>query len=533
MTRWSQWVRPRSGTLIVARAALMVAMLAPVASAFEQQSARTVFLPQIVNGVLTHDYPAVGAVLRGDFPDWGQHVPINADNAAMFCSGTLIGCRTFLTAGHCTLTAVPPGTLDADEAWVYLPHAGIFTVTSIARHPDYTLWKPAVPINDVAVLELGAPVTGIAPMAINLIDPNPFIPAAGTIVGFGNTGGPGAVDKGIKRVGGIETTTCLPDLSPDPDTKLVCWNFLDPIGPPGEDSDTGGGDSGGPLFLDLGSDPVVAGVTSGGTSPTASPPDHAFDANVYTYRDFILGELGTDDTTTCGGLPPLGDPEVEVIGFDGRLDDATPSVTRTVSVDAGKNSLRFGLNAFESVRRDSARTFDVNMYVKIGPGASATDFDCKADAASVFAACIFDLPAAGMYSVFLDRVIGEGDYQLTATIFGGVPPACGNGSVEFNEQCDDGNTADGDCCAADCQFEPRGTSCGTASACNGAGQCVTACTGDCNGNNQVTTADLVTMVNIALGNTAADCDSGDVDGNGEITIDEIVAAVHGALQGCG
>jgi secreted trypsin-like serine protease len=180
-------------------AGLSVAALTSVALAVEQAGLDSTLYPRIVNGVLTHDYPAVGAVLRGDFPDWAQHVPITADNATSFCSGTLIGCRTFLTAGHCTTTAFSPGTLDADEAWVYLPHAGIFAVTSIARHPDYTLASLGVPINDVAVLNLGAPVTGIAPMPVNRSDPNRFIPAAGTIVGFGRTSGVGVVDKPSAR----------------------------------------------------------------------------------------------------------------------------------------------------------------------------------------------------------------------------------------------------------------------------------------------------------------------------------------------
>jgi cysteine-rich repeat protein len=35
-------------------------------------------------------------------------------------------------------------------------------------------------------------------------------------------------------------------------------------------------------------------------------------------------------------------------------------------------------------------------------------------------------------------------------------PVCGNGIVETGEQCDDGNTVDGDCCSAACQAEPDG-----------------------------------------------------------------------------
>ena len=55
---------------------------------------------------------------------------------------------------------------------------------------------------------------------------------------------------------------------------------------------------------------------------------------------------------------------------------------------------------------------------------------------------------------------------------------CGNGTVDAGEQCDDGNTNDGDCCSATCQFESAGSSCSDANACttvdvcDGVGQCV-------------------------------------------------------------
>jgi cysteine-rich repeat protein len=55
---------------------------------------------------------------------------------------------------------------------------------------------------------------------------------------------------------------------------------------------------------------------------------------------------------------------------------------------------------------------------------------------------------------------------------------CGNGVVEHGEQCDDGNTANGDCCSSTCQFEPAGSTCSdgnactTSDTCNSAGQCL-------------------------------------------------------------
>src|SRR5688572_8393360 len=58
--------------------------------------------------------------------------------------------------------------------------------------------------------------------------------------------------------------------------------------------------------------------------------------------------------------------------------------------------------------------------------------------------------------------------------------ACGDGILESPaEQCDDGNTDAGDCCAADCQYEQEATPCGlddvcikaVGATCNGEGDC--------------------------------------------------------------
>ncbi|MFI5365847.1 MAG: FG-GAP repeat domain-containing protein [Candidatus Binatia bacterium] len=59
------------------------------------------------------------------------------------------------------------------------------------------------------------------------------------------------------------------------------------------------------------------------------------------------------------------------------------------------------------------------------------------------------------------------------------------------------------------------------------------CTGDCNGNHAVTVDEILTMVNIALGNAPlAACSAGDANQDMTITIDEILAAVNNALTGC-
>ena len=60
-----------------------------------------------------------------------------------------------------------------------------------------------------------------------------------------------------------------------------------------------------------------------------------------------------------------------------------------------------------------------------------------------------------------------------------------------------------------------------------------ACVGDCGGDGSVTVDELLTMVNIALGNTPnSACPAGDADSSGDISVNEIVAAVNNALNGC-
>jgi cysteine-rich repeat protein len=69
---------------------------------------------------------------------------------------------------------------------------------------------------------------------------------------------------------------------------------------------------------------------------------------------------------------------------------------------------------------------------------------------------------------------GDGCYDQDDTDCGGPGCAvaeCGNGIVEPGEQCDDGNTLDGDCCDSNCQFEPAGSSCSDGLFCNGEETC--------------------------------------------------------------
>ena len=59
------------------------------------------------------------------------------------------------------------------------------------------------------------------------------------------------------------------------------------------------------------------------------------------------------------------------------------------------------------------------------------------------------------------------------------------------------------------------------------------CVGDCNGDQEVAINELITGVNIALGNAeVSTCPEFDENGDGEVAINELIMAVNNALNGC-
>jgi hypothetical protein len=427
--------------------------------------------PRIVNGVPTHGDPSVGVLLI-DAPS----------GVAAYCTATLIGCRTVLTAAHCfcspsldlddaaTCQASPfPDQLRALSLFL-LQHAGPSAITSLTIHPDYQRDEGG----DLALLTLAQPVTGVPPAPLTPVDEPPPGTAA-RIVGFGRTGGDPELNRdwGLKRAGAVRLAPCTANIPAD---THVCWSFREPLGAPGENSSTCEADSGGPLLLSHAGASVLAGVTSGGQTTTCLPEDTPYDTDIAVYRDWIIAEAGRDlGPAPCGTVSAVGSDGVTVAAFSGQLSPQQPRADHRVEVPVGTSALRIVLNGEEY----GASSNDFDLFAKAGAPPGIRDSDCADRSAGPYGYCLVDSPAPGTWYASVFRFQGAGAYQLTVSAFGA------------------------------------------------------SCPGDCNADHAVAVDELVLGTSVAFGTAGiAACAALDRDASRTATIDELVGAVRAARLGC-
>lgn len=355
---------------------------------------------KIVNGVLTTWYPTTGALLyvRGltKFGSW--------------CSGTLIGCNRFLTAGHCIAEDDDPR-----DYRVFLQHGGVFDVASIAwQKAQYVKPNSATGANaDIAVLTLAKSVTGIRPQGINEGEEHAD-GVGGTIAGFGRTGGQN-IDYGLKRFGTVTVARCRPNFS---QSELICWNYTGQ-----QSSNTCNGDSGGPLFLSQGSRPeVVSGVTSGGLNLSCQATDHSFDTSVFRHKDWIRSVAGSDlGQATCGSLPPMSSDDHRQRSFQGAIGDANGIQEHAFEVEIqGTRELRASVNLGLPIGLDKAKFLTrPELHIYKGKAGEVGQPACTSKEEAQAGSCSVENVSDGTYTIVLKRAggTGEADVQLVVSVF--------------------------------------------------------------------------------------------------------------------
>jgi hypothetical protein len=216
-----------------------------------------------------------------------------------FCTGTVIGPNTVLTAGHCVVSE--GRTTDAaDVRFGQGATAGATTglkvVSRVSVHPSYDGTALA---NDLAILTLAPSVPLVE---TPLYEPEVAVGSEMTLVGYGVTDGTTDAGAGTQR--NVNVTVAAIDSG--------TWRY-DTMG--GRSACRG--DSGGPAFFAVGGTLHIAGVTSWGDE-TCTMNGH------YTRIDVYLDWIRTTMAEGASGAPAEpapGDPPPAPIG-DGPADMA-------------------------------------------------------------------------------------------------------------------------------------------------------------------------------------------------------------------
>lgn len=257
---------------------------------------------RIVNGTKTSEFKQVGIVNDQ-------------------CSGTLIAPSAVLTAAHC---------IDDLNSGTFQVGGETYQASKVYVHSDV----------DLAVMILGKPVAGVEPVDINRAPPK--VGQMLTLVGFGATGSGNSGHNGnfgVKHVG----TTPIDQVTSDE----IIWNFDN-----NSESNTAPGDSGGPAFIEVNGQLLVAGVTSGGAKDDASIGDESYDVRVDALASWI-------DQVVAGGPVDDGTSDGDPINDDNGHNGDTNDDHDVVDLDDGFADLD-DLDA-ETLAGEELQWLDANM----------------------------------------------------------------------------------------------------------------------------------------------------------------------------
>ena len=214
-------------------------------------------------------------------------------------------------------------------------------------------------------------------------------------------------------------------------------------------------------------DPSTGAATLVGPMGVQSTSDLAFRADGTLFSFHLLDDDGGQWTV---GVVDLATGAVSILGPSGTAGDGNG-----IEFDAMGRLLH--ANEFTVNRLNQSSGAAQALATLIFPSVACTTPHLSALAARGSGALYGVLSCGFLSPTYLVTVdpasgvvssVGKTQDNLEGIAFGAF---CGDTILSSGEECDDGNTADGDCCSATCTVEPDGSPCPDALFCNGAETC--------------------------------------------------------------
>ena len=218
-------------------------------------------------------------VAQGAFPECVLVGRRRANGSiSWFCSGVLVHPRIVLTAGHCFSPGAPANVValsaeDVDQ----LENAEMRAVRRMVQHPQYT----RTGFHDISVMILRRAST-ITPVRLATAE-ELAVATNTTLVGFGNDDILSTRGFGIKREVTVPITNPpRGDATPDDEEETLGYDANLEFVAGGAGFDSCNGDSGGPAYIEVAGERVVAGLTSRSTDTARDP---CGEGGIYTRAD--------------------------------------------------------------------------------------------------------------------------------------------------------------------------------------------------------------------------------------------------------
>lgn len=215
-----------------------------------------------------------------------------------------------------------------------------------------------------------------------------------------------------------------------------------------------------------GVDVFYTGMLSGGTGATAGDLGTLSPSEAEALEAWIAGGGTLVITVDSTGLP--GDAFADVYASWGAVFGMTDVAFVTdegTSTPLGAHPVLTGVGSYAWVNHT---TFSIGDDAQVlGEASTMSEFIAVLEPASGFAAGGRVL-VVGDHNMFTNAFIDSADNAvLAANIVDWAGGECGNGILESDEACDDGNIDDGDGCSAACALDDEG---GSSSSSSGGGE---------------------------------------------------------------